>query len=76
MFLVDLVNSLFVGMPIPIAIIVCEGDVQTVAHTAEALQHRLPVIIMKGSGKAADLILVYLERFAVFITYSNTCFSK
>ncbi|XP_078311840.1 transient receptor potential cation channel subfamily M member 2-like isoform X3 [Crassostrea virginica] len=49
-------------MPIPIAIIVCEGDVQTVAHTAEALQHRLPVIIMKGSGKAADLILVYLER--------------
>nr|XP_022311194.1 uncharacterized protein LOC111116490 [Crassostrea virginica] len=49
-------------MPIPIAIIVCEGDVQTVAHTAEALQHRLPVIIMKGSGKAADLIPVYLER--------------
>ncbi|XP_078329886.1 transient receptor potential cation channel subfamily M member-like 2 [Crassostrea virginica] len=49
-------------MPIPIAIIVCEGDVQTVAHTAGALQHKLPVIIMKGSGKAADLIPVYLER--------------
>nr|XP_022312126.1 transient receptor potential cation channel subfamily M member 8-like [Crassostrea virginica] len=49
-------------VPTPIAIIVCEGGLQTVAHTAEALQHRLPVIIMKGSGKAADLILVYLEK--------------
>ena len=54
-------------MPIPIAIIVCEGDVQTVAHTAGALQHKLPVIIMKGSGKAADLIPVFLERLFLFI---------
>ena len=53
---------LFTGMPIPIAIIVCEGDIDTIAHTANALQNKLPVIIMKGSGKAADLILDYLER--------------
>ncbi|XP_078330793.1 transient receptor potential cation channel subfamily M member 5-like [Crassostrea virginica] len=56
-------------MPIPIAIIVCEGDLQTISHTAEALQDRLPVIIMKGSGKAADLISSYLKRFAIFVTY-------
>lgn len=49
-------------MPVPIAIIVCEGDLETVAHTAGALQNRLPVVIMKGSGKAADLILDYLEK--------------
>ena len=61
-------NSLFQEVPTPIAIIVCEGGLQTVAHTAEALQHRLPVIIMKGSGKAADLILVYLERFVLYVT--------
>ena len=53
---------LFTGMPIPIAIIVCEGDIDTIAHTANALQNKLPVIIMKGSGQAADLILDYLER--------------
>nr|XP_022311634.1 transient receptor potential cation channel subfamily M member 1-like [Crassostrea virginica] len=49
-------------MPVPIAIIVCEGDIDTIAHTASALQNKLPVIIMKGSGKAADLILDYLEQ--------------
>lgn len=67
MFIVS--TLLFQEMPIPIAIIVCEGDLQTVAHTAKALQHRLPVIIMKGSGKAADLISNYLDRFAIFVTY-------
>ena len=49
-------------MPVPIAIIVCEGDLETIAHIADALQNKLPVIIMKGSGKAADLIVDYLQR--------------
>nr|XP_022311261.1 uncharacterized protein LOC111116555 [Crassostrea virginica] len=49
-------------MPVPIAIIVCEGDIDTIAHTAGALQNKLPVVIIKGSGKAADLILNYIER--------------
>ncbi|XP_052693640.1 transient receptor potential cation channel subfamily M member 2-like [Crassostrea angulata] len=49
-------------MPVPIAIIVCEGDIETIAHIAKALQHKLPVIIMKGSGMAADLVVDYLEN--------------
>lgn len=52
-------------MPVPIAIIVCEGDIETIAHTAGVLQNKLPVIIMKGSGKAADMILDYLEKYAI-----------
>lgn len=52
-------------MPVPIAIIVCEGDIGTIAHTAAALKNKLPVIIMKGSGKAADLTLDYLEKYGV-----------
>lgn len=48
-------------MPVPIAIIVCEGDTETISHIAEALKKNLPIIIMKGSGKAADLVLDYLE---------------
>ena len=54
-------------MPVPIAIIVCEGDIDTIAHTAGALQNKLPVVIIKGSGKAADLILNYIERYTLLI---------
>lgn len=49
-------------MPIPIAIILCEGDIDDIAHVNEALQRKLPVIVMKGSGKAADLVSAYLEK--------------
>lgn len=49
-------------MPVPIAIIVCEGDLNTISEITEALQHKLPVIIMKGSGKAADLVLDFIDR--------------
>lgn len=48
-------------MPVPIAIIVCEGDTETISHIAKAVEKNLPIIIMKGSGKAADLVLDYLE---------------
>lgn len=47
---------------VPVAIIVCEGDLKTIAKIAYALKETLPVIIMKGSGKAADLTLDYLEK--------------
>lgn len=50
-------------MPVPIAIIVSEGDIETIAHISKALQHKLPVIIMKGSGMAADLVVDYLEKY-------------
>lgn len=51
-----------VEMPVPIAIIVCEGDIETISHVYESLKNKLPVIIMKGSGKAADLILEFFEK--------------
>lgn len=50
-------------MPVPIAIIVCEGDLETIAHISKALEKKLPVIIMKGSGMAADLVLDYLDKY-------------
>lgn len=54
-------------MPVPIAIIVCEGDIETIAHISAALENKLPVIIMKGSGKAADLVFDFLEEYSNFI---------
>lgn len=50
-------------MSVPIAIIVCEGDIDTITHISEALKNKLPVIIMKGSGKAADLVSDYLDKY-------------
>lgn len=49
-------------IPVPTAIIICEGGIHTIAHISKALKNQLPVIIMKGSGKAADLVLDYLDE--------------
>ncbi|XP_061190927.1 transient receptor potential cation channel subfamily M member 2-like [Saccostrea echinata] len=49
-------------LPIPIVILACEGDIHTIEHIAKALKKNIPVIIIKGSGKAADLILDYMEN--------------
>ncbi|XP_078341129.1 transient receptor potential cation channel subfamily M member 2-like isoform X1 [Crassostrea virginica] len=48
-------------MPIPIAIILLEGDLDSIKYVKEATNKGIPVIIIKGSGKAADIILDYLE---------------
>lgn len=55
--------AIILEMPVPIAIIVCEGDIETIVHISEALKNKLPVVIMKGSGKAADLIFDFLEKY-------------
>lgn len=54
---------IIVDITTPIAIIVCEGDIQTISHISKALRKQLPVIIMKGSGKATDVVLEYLEKY-------------
>lgn len=51
-------------MPVPIAIIVCEGDINTITEITQSLEHKLPVIIMKGSGKAADLVLDSIDKYS------------
>lgn len=49
-------------MPVPIAVIVCEGDLETIDHISNALENKIPVIIMKGSGMAADLVCERLQK--------------
>lgn len=58
--------TIIVEIPVPVAVIVCEGDLKTIAKISNALTKKLPVIIMKGSGKAADLTLEYLEKYKAF----------
>lgn len=56
------IQLFIIEMPVPIAIKVCEGDLNTIEHIAKALNENIPVIIMKGSGKAADLILDFIDK--------------
>ncbi|XP_052693613.1 transient receptor potential cation channel subfamily M member-like 2 [Crassostrea angulata] len=63
-----------INMPVPIAIIVCEGDIETIAHISEALENKLPVIIMKGSGKAADLVFDFLQNEEVLRKKASVLF--
>uniref|UniRef100_A0A8W8NK24 TRPM SLOG domain-containing protein n=1 Tax=Magallana gigas TaxID=29159 RepID=A0A8W8NK24_MAGGI len=53
-------------MPVPIAVIVCEGDIETVVHISKALDSKLPVIIMKGSGAIADIVVDYLAKYNMY----------
>ena len=50
-------------MPIPVVIILLEGDVDSIEQVMEATRKGIPVIIIKGSGKAADIILNNLDRW-------------
>lgn len=59
----DVESFNIVEMPVPVAIIVCEGDFKTIEHISQALENKLPVIIMKGSGMAADLVSERLEKY-------------
>lgn len=63
-----------IKMPVPIAIIVCEGDLNTIEHIAKALNENIPVIIMKGSGKAADLILDFIDNNDEFCKKASISF--
>ncbi|XP_069134201.1 transient receptor potential cation channel subfamily M member 5-like [Argopecten irradians] len=50
-----LTNHVF-ELKIPTILIVVEGGLNTVEHVAKAVKAQLPVLLIRGSGKAADLI--------------------
>ncbi|XP_021344584.1 uncharacterized protein LOC110444540, partial [Mizuhopecten yessoensis] len=43
-------------MKIPTIVVVVEGDLDTINHVARAVQKNIPVLLVRGSGMAADLI--------------------
>ena len=48
-------------MKVPVLVIVVEGDLQTLDHVIAVLKKNIPVLILQGTGKAADLIAEHLE---------------
>ena len=45
---------------IPVVVMVAEGDIKTIRHVEQTLKKGLPIVVVKGSGKAADVISGYL----------------
>ncbi|XP_033749326.1 transient receptor potential cation channel subfamily M member 6-like [Pecten maximus] len=67
-------------MKIPTLVIVVEGDLATIRHVAEAVQKDIPVLLVRGSGMAADLIGYCLKEEDALETRApllfGICFSK
>ena len=50
-------------MRLPLVVVVAEGDLNTLEHASKLVQSGIPIIIVKGSGKAADFIANFLEEY-------------
>ncbi|XP_063435619.1 uncharacterized protein LOC134716540 [Mytilus trossulus] len=57
---VELGNDL--KIKIPVLVIVAEGDLSTLDHVVKVLKRGVPVLVLKGSGKAADLIAECIDN--------------
>ncbi|XP_033749437.1 transient receptor potential cation channel subfamily M member 1-like [Pecten maximus] len=67
-------------MKVPTLVIVVEGDLETISHVAEAVKKDIPVLLVRGSGMAADLIGYCMEEEGAIETRApllfGICFSK
>ena len=53
-----------VSVKTPVVILVWGGDRNTLSHVAKAVPHQIPVIILKKSGKIADMLAGIYEVLA------------
>ncbi|XP_063431695.1 transient receptor potential cation channel subfamily M member-like 2 [Mytilus trossulus] len=53
---------------VPVLTIVVEGDLDTIEAVNKVLQQDLPILIIKGSGKAADFIAEFIEHDTIKIS--------
>ncbi|XP_052100100.1 transient receptor potential cation channel subfamily M member 2-like isoform X2 [Mytilus californianus] len=54
-------ESTELSMKVPVLLIVVEGDISTIHQVKSVLEEDIPVLLIKGSGKAADFIAEYLQ---------------
>ena len=50
-------------MCLPLVVVVVEGDMDTLEHTSELIEKGIPLIVIKGTGKAADFIANCMEEY-------------
>ncbi|KAK3090744.1 hypothetical protein FSP39_014255 [Pinctada imbricata] len=52
-----------IEMRVPVMVVVVEGDLRTIKHAALSVKNNIPVLLVKGSGMAADLIVKFIEEY-------------
>ncbi|XP_062602846.1 transient receptor potential cation channel subfamily M member-like 2 [Saccostrea cucullata] len=55
-------TDLELELPVPVVRVLVEGDLNSIVEIVESVKQNIPVVIVKGSGKAANLILNYIEK--------------
>ncbi|XP_076112012.1 transient receptor potential cation channel subfamily M member-like 2 isoform X2 [Mytilus galloprovincialis] len=55
-------DSQALEMKVPVLLLVVEGDMRTVHQVKATVKKNIPVLLIKGSGNAADLISNYLDE--------------
>ena len=50
-------------MCLPLVVIVAEGDEKTLQHASALVEKGIPIIVVKGTGKAADFIANCFEQY-------------
>ncbi|CAC5398395.1 unnamed protein product [Mytilus coruscus] len=53
---------------VPVLTIVAEGDLDTIEAVDQVLKQELPILIIKGSGKASDFIAEFIENDTINIS--------
>ncbi|CAC5398361.1 unnamed protein product [Mytilus coruscus] len=65
-------DKVVIKMRVPVLMIAVEGDKNTIHQIKVAVMRNIPVLLIKGSGKAVDFIIEYLEEsrpMLVFMLY-------
>ncbi|XP_071166777.1 uncharacterized protein [Mytilus edulis] len=55
-------NKVVLNMRVPVVVIAVEGDVTTVHQIQSSIRRKIPVLLVKGSGKAVDFIIEYIKE--------------
>ena len=57
----------FEEMRLPLVVVVVEGDMKTLEHASTIVKKGIPIIVVKGTGKAADFIANCMEEYVQFL---------
>ncbi|CAC5398362.1 unnamed protein product [Mytilus coruscus] len=55
-------SKVVLNMRVPVVIIAVEGDVSTIHQIKSCIQRNVPVLLVKGSGKAVDFIIEFIKE--------------
>lgn len=67
------------GLGIPVVLVVVEGGTDAIADAKCSLEHRIPVVVCSGTGRAADILAYaysHLKTVAGSVSFSFSLYCK